>query len=202
MWSNVDCDEQKETCNIFGVPRYPTIQWFPIGSLEPKLYGGARTAEALVDFVNSEGGTNVEIVVVPSSVVVLNSDNFDEIVLDKTKDVLVELYASWCGHCNNLAPIYEMVASAFNLKEDVVIANIDADIHKDIGEKYGVNGFPTPKFFPKAGEEYDGGRDLDDLVKNLCLYQPNIDFTDVIHILFCYHLHLPPNLTSKLVEKV
>ena len=40
-------------------------------------------------------GTNVKIAAVPSSVVVLNSDNFDEIVLDTTKDVLVEFYASW-----------------------------------------------------------------------------------------------------------
>ena len=34
--------------------------------------------------------------------------------------------------------------------------------------RYGVSGFPTLKFFPKtskAGEEYEGGRDLDDFVK-------------------------------------
>ncbi|KAL1809475.1 hypothetical protein ACET3Z_026465 [Daucus carota] len=163
----VDCDEQKETCNKFGVSGYPTIQWFPKGSLEPKTYEGTHTAEALVDFVNSEGGANVKIAAVPSSVVVLNSDNFDGIVLDKTKDVLVEFYASWCGHCKSLAPIYEKVASAFNKEEDVVIANIDADIHKDIGEKYGVSGFPTLKFFPKgkkAEEEYYGGRDLHELM--------------------------------------
>lgn len=163
----VDCDEHKETCNKFGVSGYPTIKWFPKGSLEPKSYDGARTAEALVEYVNSEGGTNVKIAAVPSSVVVLNSDNFDEIVLDTTKDVLVEFYASWCGHCKSLAPIYEKVAAAFNLEKDVVVANIDADIHKDIGEKYGVSGFPTLKFFPKgnkAGEEYEGGRDLDDFV--------------------------------------
>lgn len=36
-------------------------------------------------------GTNVKIAAVPSSVVVLNSDNFDEIVLDTTKDVLVDI---------------------------------------------------------------------------------------------------------------
>ncbi|THG08840.1 hypothetical protein TEA_017866 [Camellia sinensis var. sinensis] len=163
----VDCDEHKSVCSKYGVSGYPTIQWFPKGSLEPKKYEGARTLEALVEFVNSEGGTNVKIAAVPSNVVVLTSDNFDEIVLDDAKDVLVEFYAPWCGHCKNLAPTYEKVATAFKLERDVVIANLDADKYKDLGEKYGVSGFPTLKFFPKsnkAGEDYDGGRDLDDFV--------------------------------------
>ncbi|XP_028779501.1 protein disulfide-isomerase like 2-1-like [Neltuma alba] len=163
----VDCDDQKSLCSKYGVSGYPTIQWFPKGSLEPKKYDGARTAEALAEFVNKEGGTNVKIASVPSSVVVLTPDNFDQVVLDETKDVLVEFYAPWCGHCKALASTYEKVATAFKPEEDVVIANIDADQHKDIAEKYGVSGYPTLKFFPrnnKAGEDYDGGRDLDDFV--------------------------------------
>jgi protein disulfide-isomerase A6 len=161
----VDCDEHKSICSKYGVSGYPTIQWFPKGSLDPKKYEGPRTAEALAEFVNSEGGTNVKIAATPSNVVVLTADNFDEIVLDEKKNVLVEFYAPWCGHCKNLAPVYEKVATAFKLEDDVVIANLDADKHKDLGEKYGVTGFPTLKFFPKsnkAGEDYDGGRDLDD----------------------------------------
>ncbi|CAI9768919.1 unnamed protein product [Fraxinus pennsylvanica] len=163
----VDCDEHKSLCSKYGVSGYPTIQWFPKGSLEPKKCESARTAEALTEFVNSEAGTNVKIAVIPSSVVVLSPDNFDEIVLDETKDVLVEFYAPWCGHCKSLAPIYEKLATAFKLEDDVVIANMDADKYKDIAEKYGVSGFPTLKFFPKnnkAGEDYDGGRDLDEFV--------------------------------------
>ncbi|KAI4301712.1 hypothetical protein L6164_034963 [Bauhinia variegata] len=163
----VDCDEHKSLCSKYGVSGYPTIQWFPKGSLEPKKYEGARTAEALTEFVNKEGGTNVKIASIPSSVVVLSRDNFDEVVLDETKDVLVEFYAPWCGHCKALASTYEKVAAAFKLEEDVVIANVDADKHKDLAEKYGVTGYPTLKFFPKnnkAGEDYNGGRDLDDFV--------------------------------------
>ncbi|GAB4835753.1 hypothetical protein Ancab_000663 [Ancistrocladus abbreviatus] len=163
----VDCDDQKSLCSKYDVTGYPTLKWFPKGSLEAKKYEGARTAEALAEFVNTEGGTNVKIAAEPSHVVILTPDNFDEIVLDKSKDVLVEFYAPWCGHCKALAPTYEKVATAFKLEEDVVIANVDADKYKDLAEKYGVSGFPTLKFFPKGnkdGEEYEGGRDLDDFV--------------------------------------
>ncbi|KAG4138399.1 hypothetical protein ERO13_D07G131800v2 [Gossypium hirsutum] len=111
--------------------------------------------------------TNVKIATLPSSVVVLNADNFNEIVLDETKDVLVEFYAPWCGHCKSLAPIYEKVATAFKLEEDVVISNLDVDKYTDVAEKYGVSGYPTLKLFPKgnkAGEDYHGERELDDFV--------------------------------------
>ncbi|KAF3961367.1 hypothetical protein ACB098_10G105300 [Castanea mollissima] len=165
--AKVDCDDQKSLCSKYDVSGYPTLKWFPKGSLEPKKYEGPRTTEALAEFVNTEGGTNVKIAAIPSNVVVLTSDNFGEVVLDETKDVLVEFYAPWCGHCKNLAPTYEKVATAFKHEEDVVIANLDADKYKDLGEKYGVSGFPTLKFFPKgnkAGEEYEGGRDLEDFV--------------------------------------
>ncbi|KAL3651333.1 hypothetical protein CASFOL_004335 [Castilleja foliolosa] len=165
--AKVDCDEHKSVCSKYGVSGYPTIQWFPKGSLEPKKYEGGRTAEAFAEFINSEGGTNVKIASVPSSVVVLTPDNFDEIVLDENKDVLVEFYAPWCGHCKSLASTYEKVAAAFKHDEHVVIANVDADQHKDLAEKYGVSGYPTLKFFPKnnkAGDDYDGGRDLEDFV--------------------------------------
>ncbi|KAL5996325.1 hypothetical protein ACLOJK_026401 [Asimina triloba] len=126
----VDCDDQKNLCSKYGVTGYPTIKWFPKGSLEPKKYEGGRTAEALVEFVNTEGGANVKLAIVPSNVVVLTPETFDMVVLDETKDVLVE-----CGHCKNLAPIYEKVAAAYKLDEDVVIANLDADKYKDLAEK-------------------------------------------------------------------
>ncbi|KAJ4892526.1 Protein disulfide-isomerase like 2-1 [Raphanus sativus] len=165
--AKVDCDEHKTVCTKYDVSGYPTIKWFPKGSLEPQKYEGARNAEALAEFVNKEGGTNVKLAAVPQNVVVLTPDNFDAIVLDQNKDVLVEFYAPWCGHCKSLAPTYEKVATVFKQEEGVVIANLDADAHKSLGEKYGVSGFPTLKFFPKdnkAGQDYNGGRDLDDFV--------------------------------------
>lgn len=165
--AKVDCDEHKSLCSKYSVSGFPTLKWFPKGSLEPKDYNGGRTADDLTSFVNTEEGTHVKVTVPPSEVVVLTSENFDSVVLDGSKDVLVEFYAPWCGHCKHLAPTYEKVATAFKLEKDVVIANVDADKYKDLGEKYGVSGFPTLKFFPKtnkAGEDYDGGRDLDAFV--------------------------------------
>ncbi len=47
--------------------------------------------------------------------------NFNELVNDESKDVLIEFYAPWCGHCKSLAPKYEELAEKVRLGKSVMI---------------------------------------------------------------------------------
>jgi len=166
--AKVDADKHKDLGGRFGVSGFPTLKWFPKGSTTPEDYDGGREAQDIIDFINRKSGTNARVAKAPSDVIILDNSNFDSIVLDTKKHVLVEFYAPWCGHCKKLAPTWEKLASIFKNEENVVIANVDADKHKEVGGRFGVSGFPTIKFFPKddkAGVAYEGGRELSDLVK-------------------------------------
>jgi len=162
--AKVDADQHKDLGSRFGVQGYPTLKFFPKGTTTPEDYEGGRTADDIISFVNSKAGTHAKIKKAPTAVTVLDDTNFEKIVLDSNKDVLVEFYAPWCGHCKKLAPDYEKVAAAFVNEPNVVVANLDADDHKSLATKYGVSGFPTIKWFGKGNKEspelYEKGRDV------------------------------------------
>jgi len=86
--------------------------------------------------------------------------------LKAIKVFFVEFFAPWCGHCKQLAPIWEKLASIFS-NDDVVIAKVDATQNEKLSSNYGVSGYPTLLFF-KAGEttpiQYESDRELETLV--------------------------------------
>lgn len=96
-----------------------------------------------------------------ADIVTLTDANFDDIVLDGTKDVFVKFYAPWCGHCTRMQPAWEALSNNAE-KGDVVIAELNADQYRDKAMAHGVRGFPTIKFFgknDKTGTNYQGARD-------------------------------------------
>ncbi|KAL4785822.1 thioredoxin-like domain-containing protein [Aspergillus varians] len=102
----------------------------------------------------------------PVSVVVAHS--YKDIVIENDKDVLLEFYAPWCGHCKALAPKYDELAELYAKNKEfaskVTIAKIDATAN-DVPDS--ITGFPTIKLFPAGSKdtpiEYSGSRTVEDL---------------------------------------
>lgn len=90
----------------------------------------------------------------------LTKGNFDEFI-KKNKYVFVKFYAPWCGHCKSMAPSYAKLAEKMNAQADgIPIAELDATENGEVAEKYGVQGYPTLKFFVDGEAiDYSGERE-------------------------------------------
>eukprot|EP01041_Mallomonas_annulata_P010780 gene10780-22506_t len=100
-----------------------------------------------------------------SNVVNLTDANFDEEVTNADKDVLLEFYAPWCGHCKSLKPTYAQLANKLKDVPTVTIAAMDATA-STVPKGYEVSGYPTIMFVSAKNKKpisYDGARDADSM---------------------------------------
>ncbi|MCU4155288.1 thioredoxin [Carboxylicivirga sp. A043] len=78
--------------------------------------------------------------------------NFEELVLNSDKPVLVDFWAEWCGPCRMVTPIVKELAEEYGDK--AVITKMDVDSNPGTSVKFGIRNIPTILFF-KNGEVVD-----------------------------------------------
>ncbi len=78
--------------------------------------------------------------------------NFEEVVLNSDKPVLVDFWAEWCGPCRMVAPVVKELADEYGDK--AVITKMDVDSNPATSVKFGIRNIPTILFF-KNGEIVD-----------------------------------------------
>ncbi len=81
-------------------------------------------------------------------------DQFEKLMGDsKRKVAAVKFYAPWCGHCKNLAPIFDKLSLKHPDLEFVSVDVTDAGL-KSLGEKYKIHGFPQTRIFLPGQDQF------------------------------------------------
>ncbi len=78
----------------------------------------------------------------------INQDNVVKEIGESQKPVIMEVYASWCGPCKQMMPIFEELEK--ELKDKYTFAKLNVDNARDISIQYGVTSVPTFVFIKNS----------------------------------------------------
>ena len=70
----------------------------------------------------------------------ITSANFEELVLNNPKPVLLDFWATWCGPCRMVAPVVEEIAAE---REDILGGKVNVDEEMALAVRFGIVSIPT-----------------------------------------------------------
>ncbi len=74
------------------------------------------------------------------AVINVTKDNFNEVVLNSDKPVLIDFWASWCGPCRMLSPVVDEIAEE---RDDIRVCKVNVDEERELAGMFGVSSIPT-----------------------------------------------------------
>ena len=74
------------------------------------------------------------------AIVHVTKENYDAVVANSPKKVLLDFWATWCGPCKMLAPLVEEIAQE---RDDIVVGKVDIDEEMELAVKFGITSIPT-----------------------------------------------------------
>jgi len=97
----------------------------------------------------------------------VDDNNFDEIVVNSDKPVVVDFWAEWCAPCKMIVPILEEISRQY--PDKVVVTKCDVDNSPQVTARYGIRNIPTVLFFKegKVADKQVGAVPKDNFIKKL-----------------------------------
>jgi protein disulfide-isomerase A6 len=187
-------ESEKETVKKYGITKFPAVLVFKTGAADDKPipFEGKLSAVTLAAFMEKNAGPmpkewgsakagsgtgsksgkqqqqqqghhNADSAPIED----LSATSFDKkVVEDKNHVWLVAFVAPWCGHCKRMKPDWDALMEEYSTSNSVVVAEVDCTEQEGVCGKFGVQGYPTIKYFVAGNPEpqdYQQGRDMDSL---------------------------------------
>lgn len=178
----VDCTLDRDLCSTHGVRGYPTLLLF-INGIKEEKYQGGREFQELFAYATKQSQKfadaklnakdiipqvaeepELDIQVKQDVVLKLSEDNFDATIAGGIS--FIKFFAPWCGHCRNLVPTWDELASKYSSQPNIKIAKVDCTEENSLCSRHSVRGYPTLLLFRDGVQvaEFEQARSLDALI--------------------------------------
>ena len=74
------------------------------------------------------------------SVMKITKDNYQEVVLNADREVLLDFWAPWCGPCRMVSPIVDEIAGE---RKDILVGKVNVDEEMELAAQFQVTSIPT-----------------------------------------------------------
>lgn len=103
-------------------------------------------------------------------ILTITNENFEKEIMQSSKPVVIDVFATWCGPCQYMKPLFEELAN--ELSDTYTFAELNVDEAREIAIKFGVSSVPSFIFLKNGqliGKE-TGSMSKDDLTAKLYKY--------------------------------
>lgn len=140
-FGSIDCTLHHDLCTRYNIHQYPTAILY--NQSVPHEYIGYHTAAQIVEFIKDT---------MNPAVVNLDATKFEKLIDNKPKGELwiVDYFASWCGHCRDMAPEYRKFARMMTHLPAVHIATIDCAEFGHVCKQQGITSYPSIILYPAS----------------------------------------------------